>query len=419
MDITKILNNLSNKRKIFVSEADFQFALAWEIKSEIPEAEVRLEYCPVDIDSSMHIDILVKIGQDIYPIELKYMTKQCDVAVDDERFILKNQGAQDIKRYDFIKDICRVEKLSEVMDDFKEGYCIAITNDQSYWNVSTNSNTCDAAFRINDNSIKEGKLQWAAHTGRGTNKNREEALILKNRYDICWRDYSKINDSNSGAFKYLCLKVCDEVITEIESTDKFWIYENWVAEKKAVIHKANCSYCNNGQGTQKNKLGNKNGRWHGPFNSYEEVKVVADGLEDREVRDCRSCNPSINKDNTNNLRYEDIKEVRVFIGGYMPENYNIYINFITGVVIWSDDFIQENKRKFVLDKQKIDYIKNELRKADILSWKENYIDKYILDGMQWNLDIKLNNKEKKIYGSNKYPKEWDVFYKLIFSIIEK
>ena len=57
----------------------------------------------------------------------------------------------------------------------------------------------------------------------------------------------------------------------------------------------------------------------------------------------------------------------------MAENYNIYINFITGVVIWSDDFIQENKRKFVLDKQKIDYIKNELRKADILSWRENYI----------------------------------------------
>ena len=103
----------------------------------------------------------------------------------------------------------------------------------------------------------------------------------------------------------------------------------------------------------------------------------------------------------------------------MAENYNVYINFITGEVIWSDDFIQENKREFILDKQKIEYIKNELRKANVLSWKENYIDKYILDGMQWSLDIKLNNKEKKIYGSNKYPKEWDVFYKLIFSIIEK
>lgn len=227
----------------------------------------------------MHIDILAKIGEDIYPIELKYMTKQCDIKVNNERFILKNQGAQDIKRYDFIKDISRVERLSEDMYNFKEGYCIAITNDPSYWNTSSNNNTCDAAFRINNNSTKEGKLEWAVHTGSGTNKNREEALILKNRYDIYWQDYSKINDSSSGEFKYLCLKVEDEVKTAAESIDKFWIYENWVAEKKAVIHKANCSYCNNGQGTQKNKLGNKNGKWHGPFNSYEEAKEIADRLE--------------------------------------------------------------------------------------------------------------------------------------------
>lgn len=414
MDINKILNNLSNKRKIFVSEADFKFALAWEIKSEIPEAKVRLEYCPVDIDSSMHIDILVKMGEDIYPIELKYMTKQCDVTVDDERFILKNQGAQDIKRYDFIKDISRVERLSESMDNFKEGYCIAITNDPSYWNISSNKNTCDAAFRINHNSIKEGKLEWAAHTGNGTNKNREESLILKNRYDIYWQEYSKIDDSSSGQFKYLSIKV----VKEVKVTDGFWVYENWVAEKKAVIHKANCSYCNNGQGTQRNKLGNKNGKWHGPFNSYEEAKILAEGLQDRTVRDCKICNTNINEECINNSDYDDIEEIKVFIGGYMPDNYNIYINFDSGNVIWSDDFIQENKRELILDKGQITYIKNEVKEANVLSWKKDYIDKYILDGMQWSLDIKTNNKEKRIYGSNKYPKEWDRFYKLIFSIIE-
>lgn len=414
MDINKILNNLSNKRKIFVSEADFKFALAWEIKSEIPEAKVRLEYCPVDIDSSMHIDILVKMGEDIYPIELKYMTKQCDVTVDDERFILKNQGAQDIKRYDFIKDISRVERLSESMDNFKEGYCIAITNDPSYWNTSSNKNTCDAAFRINHNSIKEGKLEWAAHTGNGTNKNREESLILKNRYDIYWQEYSKIDDSSSGQFKYLSIKV----VKEVKVTDGFWVYENWAAEKKAVIHKANCSYCNNGQGTQRNKLGNKNGKWHGPFNSYEEAKILAEELQDRTVRDCKICNTNINEEYINNSDYDDIEEIKVFIGGYMPDNYNIYINFDSSNVIWSDDFIQENKREFILNKGQITYIKNELKEANVLSWKKDYIDKYILDGMQWSLDIKTNNKEKRIYGSNKYPKEWDRFYKLIFSIIE-
>ena len=414
MDINKILNNLSNKRKIFVSEADFKFALAWEIKSEIPEAKVRLEYCPVDIDSSMHIDILVKMGEDIYPIELKYMTKQCDVTVDDERFILKNQGAQDVKRYDFIKDISRVERLSERMGNFKEGYCIAITNDPSYWNTSSNKNTCDAAFRINHNSIKEGKLEWAAHTGNGTNKNREESLILKNRYDIYWQEYSKIDNSSSGQFKYLSINV----VKEVKVTEGFWVYENWVAEKKAVIHKANCSYCNNGQGTQRNKLGNKNGKWHGPFNSYEEAKILAEGLQDRTVRDCKICNTNINEECINNSDYDDIEEIKVFIGGYMPDNYNIYINFDSGNVIWSDDFIQENKRELILNKGQITYIKNELKEANVLSWKKDYIDKYILDGMQWSLDIKTNNKEKRIYGSNKYPKEWDRFYKLIFSIIE-
>lgn len=289
MDITKIINNLSDKRKIFVSEADFQFALAWEIKSEIPEAEIRLEYCPVDIDPSMHTDILVKIGKDIYPIELKYMTKQCEVTIDNERYILKNQGAQDIKRYDFIKDISRVEKLSETMDNFKEGYCIAITNDPNYWNTSNNNNTCDVAFRLSHNSTKEGKLEWADHTGNGTKKNREESLILRNRYNIYWQNYSKVNDSSSGYFRYLSLKVDKEA----EITECFWIYENWVAEKKAIIHKCNCSYCNNGKGTQKNKLGNKNGKWHGPFDSYEDAKIFAYGLEERVVRPCRVCNSNL------------------------------------------------------------------------------------------------------------------------------
>ena len=37
------------------------------------------------------------------------MTKQCDVAVDDERFILKNQGAQDIKKM-CIRDRLGTEK---------------------------------------------------------------------------------------------------------------------------------------------------------------------------------------------------------------------------------------------------------------------------------------------------------------------
>ncbi|MBY0756832.1 hypothetical protein K5V21_15415 [Clostridium sardiniense] len=60
-------------------------------------------------------------------------------------------------------------------------------------NTSSN-NTCDDEFRINHNSIKEGKLEWEPRTGKGTNKNREEALILKNRYYSYLQEYSNKNN---------------------------------------------------------------------------------------------------------------------------------------------------------------------------------------------------------------------------------
>ena len=69
----------------------------------------------------------------------------------------------------------------------------------------------------------------------------------------------------------------------------FYIYENWVAENKAVIHRGECSFCNNGEGIHQNIRGEKNGRWHGPFDSYEEAREVAESLRNREVRGCKFC----------------------------------------------------------------------------------------------------------------------------------
>ena len=42
-NIYKIIDKLKEKRKLFVSEADFQLELAWIIKEEYPNAKVRLE----------------------------------------------------------------------------------------------------------------------------------------------------------------------------------------------------------------------------------------------------------------------------------------------------------------------------------------------------------------------------------------
>ncbi len=56
----------------------------------------------------------------------------------------------------------------------------------------------------------------------------------------------------------------------------YYVYENWTAEHKAVIHRSSCGNCNEGRGCHENLLGNKNGKWHGPFVSLEKARRVAE-----------------------------------------------------------------------------------------------------------------------------------------------
>jgi hypothetical protein len=55
----------------------------------------------------------------------------------------------------------------------------------------------------------------------------------------------------------------------------YWVYENWVAESKAVIHAGECALCNDGAGTGRNTQGTLNGKWHGPFESPDRAEIGA------------------------------------------------------------------------------------------------------------------------------------------------
>lgn len=55
----------------------------------------------------------------------------------------------------------------------------------------------------------------------------------------------------------------------------YWVYENWTAESKAVIHEGSCGNCNQGKGCHANPLGNRNGRWHGPFGVLSHANTAA------------------------------------------------------------------------------------------------------------------------------------------------
>jgi hypothetical protein len=55
----------------------------------------------------------------------------------------------------------------------------------------------------------------------------------------------------------------------------YYVYENWTAGNKAVIHKGLCGNYKEGKGCHKNPLKNKNGKWSPPFKSMEEAERFA------------------------------------------------------------------------------------------------------------------------------------------------
>lgn len=137
MDINFVLEQLLSEKRIYVSEADFQFAFAWKIKELYPDATVRLEYIPWLFDVNMHIDIVVFDQGRMIPIELKYKTKLINITINGDHLYLKNHSAQDVGRYDFLSDIQRLERLIESnLYPVDDAYAIMMTNDAGYWNRS-------------------------------------------------------------------------------------------------------------------------------------------------------------------------------------------------------------------------------------------------------------------------------------------
>ena len=201
-DIELILSKLKKKRKMFVSESDFQLEMAWVIKEEYPESKVRLEYCP-SFDFSMHIDILVIMNNKWIPIELKYKTKRCNKIIDKEVYNLKNHGAKDVNCYLYLKDVQRIETIRENVPDFMVGYTVFITNELSYTKKPMKENCVYKDFSLENGIVKNGTLDWSKEASDGTKKNCEIPIKLKDKYTIEWKDYSKIDDSNTGTFMYL------------------------------------------------------------------------------------------------------------------------------------------------------------------------------------------------------------------------
>ena len=198
---------------IFGSEADFQFSLAWKMKEIYPDADIRLEYTPWDYDKKIRIDLVIFINNKMIPIELKYKTRQYSGTLGNEKIYLKNQSTQDSARYDFIRDIYRLERITKSgIYPIEEAYAIFLTNDPLYWEPTNRLNTLDSEFRIHAGTKIHGEMNWKPGASKGTIKSREEELPVCGTYDIEWRSYKPHEDC---LFKYTIVEIRKEKLYKI------------------------------------------------------------------------------------------------------------------------------------------------------------------------------------------------------------
>jgi len=165
-----------------------------------------MEYKPPHTMQRLYVDIWCSIKDYITAIELKYKTRRLYTNVKGETFHLLSQSAQDQGRYDFLKDIQRLEEVVLKSGNIV-GYAIFLTNDSAYWSYPRKNHTVDADFRIHQDRVITGNLNWSPNASAGTKRSRKETIQTKNTYNLTWRDYSEPSLESYGKFRYLLVKV--------------------------------------------------------------------------------------------------------------------------------------------------------------------------------------------------------------------
>lgn len=208
---------MQSRKDLIFNERDFQMQLAVTFMASGHYDDVDVEYyLPTkgtnllegyEWDSNMRVDIVLRKDDEYLPIELKYTTIK--VVRNADRYgkmvenmeILRNQGAQDIIRYNVWKDVRRIELLKKIFPAVKGGLVVFLTCDKTFLSEPR----LDAACKPFSTAEKEeptggGIIRW---NGNPTIADKCPEFTLEGSYRIHW-DSLSIEDIK---FYYTIIKV--------------------------------------------------------------------------------------------------------------------------------------------------------------------------------------------------------------------
>ena len=245
--LSKIIRGFANK--IFQSEAQFQFDLAWKLQQE-GWGKAKLEDMRMKVNKNngkigkCYTDIVLEQGGYSVAIELKYKT--AEYIDPNNRIYLLDHDAVDLGRYDYLWDVHRIELLAgkgnnkemdgevEVLEGYNKGFAVLLTNEKNYWDKKymkpeNGSQVNDNQFRIGCINGRGGQLfdkdlDWKRDAVKYPNNyhyypatvltktiaknptSYAQPIHLSQAYKYEWEDYLVTSQQN-GDFKFVIIEV--------------------------------------------------------------------------------------------------------------------------------------------------------------------------------------------------------------------
>lgn len=124
---------------------------------------------------------------------------------------------------------------------------------------------------------------------------------------------------------------------------------------------------------------------------------------------CVECGNEWTKQEAFDAAYDEIDIMKVSYGGFFNgyneididlKNHEVTVGFTRGKT--------ETVNRELSGKE-ITELLNTLKEVDILNWKRNYDNPFVLDGTQWEVTLQREAGDLTRSGNNEFPKGWEKF----------
>ena len=199
--VDETMTALAARRPVFHSEADFQHAFAWAARQLNPATDVRLEM-RLHSQTNERLDLLLHVGDERIAVELKYPLDAAVITIEGEEFLLKNQGATDLMRFNYVTDITRIEDIV-ASGVATAGAAVVLTNVSPLWSAPKDSwrVAADTAFRLYEGRVLAGELAWQGDATWWHGKH-PESLHLRGSYPLAWRPFASPPGDGKTSFRW-------------------------------------------------------------------------------------------------------------------------------------------------------------------------------------------------------------------------